>query len=219
MSRHSLRGIVTLSCATPGARIRYSLDGSTPDRDYVAPFQAAGDVTIVAVAEADGMIPGPRVQVRLPRIVPCEAVPREGWNVLRVDSEQPGEGEAARAIDGDPRTYWHTAWQTSSAPAHPHELVIDIGNAIEIVGFTYVPRQDQANGRIGDFELYVGNDADSWSEPAARGTFEPTDAEQRVMLPQAVRGRYIRLRALSEVNGNPWTSVAELGLLRPRDSR
>lgn len=213
------RGIVTLSCATPGARIRYSLDGSTPDRDYVAPFQAAGDVTIVAVAEADGMIPGPRVQVRLPRIVPCEAVPREGWNVLRVDSEQPGEGEAARAIDGDPRTYWHTAWQTSSAPAHPHELVIDIGNAIEIVGFTYVPRQDQANGRIGDFELFVGNDADSWSEPAARGTFEPTDAEQRVMLPQAVRGRYIRLRALSEVNGNPWTSVAELGLLRPRDSR
>ena len=65
-----------------------------------------------------------------------------------------------------------------------------------------------------DYELYVSDDADSWGEPAARGTFEPTSELQRVMLPRAVRGRYIRLRALSEVNGNPWTSVAELGLLQ-----
>jgi hypothetical protein len=29
----------------------------------------------------------------------------------------------------------------------------------------------------------------------------------------ATSGRYIQLRALSEINGNPWTAVAEINVL------
>jgi hypothetical protein len=29
----------------------------------------------------------------------------------------------------------------------------------------------------------------------------------------SVKGQYIRLRALSEINGNPWTAAAEINVL------
>lgn len=209
------RGLVTLTCGTPGTRIRYSLDGSAPHLEYVAPFQASGPVTLLACAEGDGMIASPVARFCLPAIVACEEAARANWRILRTDSEQSGEGEAIHAIDGDPRTYWHTAWRTDRSRGHPHELVIDLGDELEIIGFQYLPRQDQSNGRIAEYEFHVSGDAESWDQPAARGMFEATSAPQRVFLAGPVRGRYVRLRALSEVNRNPWTSVAEFGLLRP----
>ena len=46
----------------------------------------------------------------------------------------------------------------------------------------------------------------------AAGTFAKTGTEKEVLFPSKT-GRFVRLRALSEINGNPWTSVAELNVL------
>lgn len=48
---------VTLTCATPGASIYYTVDGSTPDSTdtlYTTPIEITDDVTIKAVAYRDG---------------------------------------------------------------------------------------------------------------------------------------------------------------------
>ncbi len=138
------------------------------------------------------------------------------WRLVSVDSEeQVGEdGAAVNAFDDNPGTIWHTQWADAS-PTHPHELVIDLGNTCQLDGFSMLPRQDgSANGRITDYEFYVGDHPDQWSAPVASGRFDNTSTEKSVTFGSAV-GRYIRLVALSESYGNPWTSVAEISVTGP----
>ena len=51
---------VTLTCATPGAEIRYTLDGTNPSETtnlYSAPFMVSGAVTVKAKAFKEGLLP------------------------------------------------------------------------------------------------------------------------------------------------------------------
>jgi hypothetical protein len=132
-----------------------------------------------------------------------------------VDSEETAEedGKATNAFDGDSATIWHTEW-SSSNPPHPHTIAIDLGASYDIDGFRYLPRQDVdwPNGSIAQYEFYVSTDGVNWGSAAASGTFAATQAEKEVTF-TARTGRYIKLVALSEVNGNPWASAAEINVL------
>ena len=65
---------------------------------------------------------------------------------------------------------------------------------------------------IGDFEFVVGDDPDSLLNPAAKGTFDSGKGVKEVTFP-ARKGRFICLRALSELSGKPFTSIAEISLI------
>lgn len=127
---------------------------------------------------------------------------------IRADSEAPGY-EAWRAMDGDPRTMWHTMFGATD-PGHPHEIVLDLGAKREISGLSYLPRQGGGNGTIKDFELYVGDDLKNMGKAVLKGTFARRRSESVVKLGKEAVGRYVKLRAISEVNGRPWASIAEL---------
>ena len=73
------------------------------------------------------------------------------------DSEAPGY-ESYKAMDGDPRTIWHTPFGAGET-RHPHEIIFDLGKSREISGMVYLPRTDMANGTIKDFELYVSDNS------------------------------------------------------------
>ncbi len=139
--------------------------------------------------------------------------PQTGWTLNYVDSEETvGEdGAAANAFDGNTGTIWHTEW-LSSNPTHPHEIRIDLGDDYDITGFVYTARAVVENGRIAGYEFYVSTDGSSWGSAAASGTLANSSADQTVTF-AVETGRYVRLVALSEVNGNPWTSVAELNVI------
>ena len=124
------------------------------------------------------------------------------------DSEAAGY-EPYRAMDGDPRTMWHTYWGTGET-SHPHDIMFDLGEGRDISGFAYLPRVGGGNGTIKDFELFVGNNPKDLGRPVIKGSFERSNAENIVKLSAPANGRYVKLRALSEVNGRRWTSVAEL---------
>jgi hypothetical protein len=134
-----------------------------------------------------------------------------GAKVKEVDSQQTGY-EAPLAVDGDPGTIWHTAWQPAVA-GYPHHVEIDLGKEVPLAGFTYLPRQDMANGRIADYELYVSRDGRAWGEAVAKGRFPDGTDLQTVRFDKPVAARYVRLVALSEVNGGPWAAAAELDVL------
>jgi lysophospholipase L1-like esterase len=141
-------------------------------------------------------------------------IPQTNWRLWYVDSEETvGEnGVAENAFDDSAGTFWHTQWYGSSPPP-PHEIQIDLAGNYSINGFRYLPRQDGfANGTIKNYEFYVSVDGINWGSPVASGTFANTTAVKEVLF-NAKSGRYVRLRALSEVNGNPWTSAAELNVL------
>ncbi len=130
---------------------------------------------------------------------------------VRADSEAPGY-EAARAMDGNPVSMWHTPFQ-SGQTRHPHEIVIDLGSPYPISGFSYTPRPGGGNGTIKDFEFYISNSDKDFGKPVVKGVIPTTATMSTVKFPAKVTGRYVRLRALSEVSGLPWTSIAELWVL------
>jgi len=140
-------------------------------------------------------------------------VPKDNWVLLNVDSEETSgeDGKAINAIDGDPSTIWHTEWYWSS-PGYPHEISIDLGDVYRISSFTYLPRQDGVNGRIKNYRVHVSRQPDQWGLAVANGNFSNTAAPQQVVFEPSVVGRYLKLVALSEVNGNVWASAAELSV-------
>lgn len=136
-----------------------------------------------------------------------------GATVVRADSEDAANGNvAANAIDGDPETFWHTAWSPAPDPM-PHELVIDLGAEIEVAGLVYTPRQDMTNGRIAACEIHVGNDPASWGAPAAAAAWRDSDRIETVRFAQPRKGRYLRILIRAEVRGNPFAAIAELDIM------
>jgi len=127
------------------------------------------------------------------------------------DSETPGY-ESYKAMDGNPHTMWHTSFGAGEIP-HPHEIVFDLGKSREFAGIAYLPRIGGGNGTIKEFELYVSDSPKKFGRPVKKGAFWNGKSENTVRLPAPVKGRYVKLRALSEFNGRPWTSIAELTIL------
>jgi hypothetical protein len=133
---------------------------------------------------------------------------------VKVDSEETaGEnGAGTNAVDGDPNTFWHTQWQDAS-PECPHEIILELVPPSTIKGFTCLPRQDDIdNGSIKDFEFYVSNDGKDFGQPVKKGAFEASKEKKTVTF-DPVKCRFIKLKALSEVNDAAWTSIAELNVI------
>jgi hypothetical protein len=133
---------------------------------------------------------------------------------VRADSEETAgeDGKGANAVDGDPATIWHTQWQDASPPC-PHEIVIELVPPTTIKGFTYLPRQDdQVNGTIKDYEFYISDDGNDFGQPVSKGTFENSKDLKTVSF-DPKNCRFIKLKALSEVNDAAWTSAAEIGVI------
>jgi len=153
------------------------------------------------VAPANQAVPGEPAPVRL--------------EFVRADSEegsaQYGYGE--NAVDGNPDTYWHTQWQGRS-PGLPHEIVIELVPPSIIKGFTYLPRQDESDhGIIRDYEFYVSDDGKEFGQPVKKGAFK-SGREQKSETFKPIKCRFIKLRALSEINGLAWSSAAEIGVIQ-----
>lgn len=85
-----------------------------------------------------------------------KALPRGAWKVIYADSEEleGDDGSASNVLDGAADSFWHTQWQ-GGAPAHPHQLVLDLGAVVKLGGLRLLPRQDSDHGRIGRYRLFV----------------------------------------------------------------
>jgi hypothetical protein len=136
--------------------------------------------------------------------------------VIKVDSEETASenGRGTNAVDGNPDTFWHTEW-TDANPECPHEIIIQLTPAATIKGFTYLPRQDEeVNGTIKGYELYVSDDGKDFGKPVKKGEFTDDSKKKRtVTFDKPVKCGFIKLRALSEINDAAWSSAAEIGVV------
>lgn len=135
--------------------------------------------------------------------------------VIKVDSEETASenGRGTNAVDGNPETFWHTEW-TDANPECPHEIIIQLTPPSSIKGFTYLPRQDEeVNGTIRNYELYVSDDGKDFGKPVKKGEFNASKDKKVVTFEKPVKCGFIKLRALSEINDNAWTSAAEIGVV------
>ena len=203
-------GMVRIESSGVG-RVAYRVnDGSW--RTYAGPFEYTDHGTFEAKVTLDRDLVSDVAQVEFDQIVPLRELDKSMWKVVHVDSVEPGEGNAQHAIDGNAGSFWHTNWSSTRAK-HPHEIQIDLGQTLELLGFAQLPRQDMNHGRIGGYEFYVSNDGQEWGSPASTGRFPNSDQLQTVKFEKPVTGRYIRLVALDEWSGEYYTTLAELDVM------
>lgn len=198
-------GSVALKTSSRGATIMYDIDGKGYSV-YSGPFQLPQGGVVSAYAMAQGCFDSQVTTARVGLFVD-----KSLWSVVNVSSEHGYNDRASNAFDNNLSTIWHTRYGAGE-PECPHELVVDMGKRYELSGFTYTGRSDGDNGRIKAYEIYVGDNALCWGAPAARGEFANSADPQTVALPQGCKGRYLKLVALSEVNGRAWASAAEISV-------
>ena len=142
------------------------------------------------------------------------SIPQAGWSLLYADSEetQAEDGHGDQRLRRLRLDLWHTQY-TGSAPAHPHELQIDLGATYAVARLRYLPRQDKDDhGMVADYQFYV-----STTRPIggrrSRPAPSPRHAARQTVPFAATTARYIRFVALCEINGQPWASIAELRMV------
>lgn len=204
------RGYVRLSCQTAADEIRYTLDGSDPQENsslYEQPVALPGGGEVRARAFSDGIASETAVEIF--------DICKVKWRVVSASSKQTGIEPKENAIDADPQTIWHTRYAPDS-PEHPHQIVIDLGRELSLKGFSYTPRTGPIlNGTVREYAFYVSIDGEAWKK-AAQGRFaniKNNPVRQFVKFGRIFEGRFVRFVALSEIDGRPWASAAEIGIL------
>ncbi|MCF7957422.1 MAG: DUF4981 domain-containing protein [Phycisphaerae bacterium] len=204
-------GVVTITPVEPGTQVIYNTGGGAW-KTYTAPFKFTQAGVIQAQRQVSGDLPGRLAKLELAKIIPLRVLSKKKWKVIQADSMEPGEGELHHIIDNKPQTFWHTNW-SSSKEKYPHEIQVDLGEELNLIGFTQLPRQGQTNGRIRKYSCYLSRDGKDWGQPAIEGEFLNSSTLQEVKFDQTIPARYIRIVAHNEWNGNFFASIAELDVM------
>lgn len=207
-------GMVTLSSPTPWAKLYYKLDGKSPV-PYEKPFACEGG-KLTVWATRPGVAPS---EYDMPpyTMTLSKQVSKAQWKVHSCSSEEPGEGFAMHAIDGDEKTFWHTSY-TNGLPNYPHWIAVDMGAKTKFSGFTYHPRMELDNGLVKTYKFYTSDNGTDWKE-IAKGNFSyhyirKDPAPQRIEFKQAVEARYFKFEAVAPVrSGHPWANAAEINII------
>ena len=196
-------GRVSITAKGSG-KIRYSLDGSEPTAGspvYSAPFDLPMGGTVKA-----RVTDGERLGSTAARTLACS---KTLWKILSATA-----GEAANAIDDNPKTFWHTH-PNEGEKNPPQSFDVDLGGDINIAAFTYLPRQDgTSNGMTDRYRFELSRDGKRWVQ-VAEGEFSNIKAnpiEQTVPLKSPVSARYFRFAGLHAVEKNH-VSAAEIGVV------
>ena len=198
-------GRIKMTTTTKNATIYYSIDGGEYQK-YSTSVLHNEACNVTAYCTADGMMDSPKMDYSFPLFLN-----KSGWKVKSYDSQHSGN-EAKLAIDGKNDTFWHTEWG-SNETKHPHQIIIDMVKIYEVTAITYLTRQDgNTNGMVKAYEVYLSLDGENWGSAVVSGEFKNTTALQTAKLSKATAGRYMKFVAKSEVNGNAWTSAAEIGI-------
>jgi len=212
-------GAVRLSNQT-GHKIVYTLDGTDPTPQslvYMGPIQLPSDQTVTV--KAANLLPDGTLGIIGTRVF--AGMMPFGWKVVEVDSEetQRADNAAARAIDGNSSTIWHTRWNEDLK--QPHYIVVDMGKTNRIAGLTYLPRQDGLlNGVVERFRFETSLDGINWITNIPYGSFaniQNNPSLQEVRFPP-VEARYFRFISLRTVWNSGWTSAAEISVI-PADTK
>lgn len=202
-------GLVTIQ---GNGTIYYTLDGSSPGKKaskYSGSFALpkGGDVKAVAIRDEE------RSSSSTKRF----DISKEKWKIHHVSSHNPSSGEGAdQAIDGDPKTLWHSKWSGGTDPM-PHSISIDLGEELELKGFTYLPRSGKVRGGVLDqYQVELSRDGKKWVK-ASEGRFDniqndPTEREIRFKR-TFPRVRYLKFIGVHSVENKPHSSAAEIGVI------
>ena len=144
-------------------------------------------------------------------------VDRSLWKVTSVSFDSSFKNGGCAGVEfllnDDPATYWHTYHTDKSKSAAPHEVVLDMGRTLEVLGFTLMPRG--VEGTPDQCEFHLSLDGKSW-KLAATGCFEDLKDEPGmcfVKLNTMMSGRYLRFVVKHVIDDDDYVVVAGIGVI------
>jgi len=122
-----------------------------------------------------------------------------------------GSNTAAKAIDGDPNTYWLAGGRDAR---YPHELTIRFPAPVAIAGLVCMPRQNhrEHEGDIREYLVQSSDDGTQWTD-VARGELPSSFAPKKILFPKPVTVREVKFTARSGFGSDGMASLADLAVI------
>ena len=142
-------------------------------------------------------------------------ISREGWTTAACSVHT--EGPINNAIDGSNDTYWHQNWssdtslgtETTIHPEGAHWYEVTLPEAQTVARLTYLPRQNNVNGRIFEYSIVVEKE-DGTKETVADHQTWAEDTSLKTADFSPVRAKKVKL--LVHRSGGSHATIAELNL-------
>lgn len=115
---------------------------------------------------------------------------------------------AELAIDGDPKTFWHTDW--IAGEKLPASLTVELDQTALLRGFNYAPRGDLNRGRISQYSVEISQDGRQWLTWLKQGEFPDSAERQTVAFDKPIQGKFLRLTALADYGAAGHAAIAEI---------
>lgn len=129
-------------------------------------------------------------------------VTRELWELSCTSNQD----SCQSAIDGKNTTAWH-----SETGPGPHNVTIDLVDQYAVSAIVVLPpiSVTGTEGLITQHEVYISDDAESWTGPVSYGMW-PNTNRQRLSAFEPASARYVRLTAYSP--DNTWVGISEVNV-------
>ncbi|MCK5776621.1 MAG: discoidin domain-containing protein, partial [Bacteroidales bacterium] len=199
-------GLLSMKVAEKGIEIYYTLDGSLPTpsaKKYIKPFLLNEPTTVMAMAyDVDTK---KQTQIVTKRF----DISKKDWKVIKITS-----GDILRSnrmIDDNIKTFWSTDKDSKAK----QEVLIDLGKAYHLKGFTYIPMQERnIRGVITHYEFYVSMHNRKWKKVSTGefGNIWNNPIDQKVEF-NPTKARYIKLKTVKIHGGGNVASFAEIGVI------
>lgn len=195
--KRSKSGLVDLSIPESNVDIYYTLDGSEPDENsqkYVSSFEILEPTLLQAIS----FNPFNKTQSEV--LTASLDIAKAKWEVVSSDSN------AEQAIDEDPNTFWKSP---------NNEIIIDLGEAITIKGFSYLPPQNRyMSGVIIKYSFLTSTDGKNWveQETGEFSNIRNNPIEQSIPLRTPVKAQFIKIKSL-ETTDNQSAAFGEVGVM------
>ena len=182
-------------------KIYYTTDGSTPNitsTEYLEPFfMENGEIKAIAVLDD---ATGPMYHGRFGLV-------KKNWKLLKASSAK-ADNPATNVFDEDPTSYWMTEQSGNQY------ISIDLGKEEELNGFAYTPQNNDAEGMIEEGVFCISQDGSNWQEvePFIFGNLINDPTQRSHFFKQAVKARYISIKATRIAGNSKVASMAELDL-------
>ena len=212
--RRDKKGVVKIETPKSSSKpvITYTVDGTDPTCNssrYSNSFDMPGAGVVKTRVYVNDMQDSSAVVTEEFDVCPVK------WRVVSF-SDETEQYPASNAIDGDVRSMWHTPW-SGNIKAHPHYLMVDLGEVLTLRGFTYTPRAGgNKGGTVYKYGFYVSQDGRNWTVVPVKGEFsniKNNPVKQKVMFDKTYPARFFKFISLSDINNEKWVSVGELGVV------
>jgi len=193
-------GMVTIQCPTPDPAIYYTVDGSEPTTSsnlYKSSFALPQGGTIKAVAVISNG------ETKSETVTADFDISAAKWTVI-----SPKTNNIDNVIDGNTGS--------SAIISDKQPLVIDLGENLQLNGFSYQPLANEQANNIYRYNFYVSDNGNDWNKIISNASFtniKNNPIKQDVRFEKPSSAHFIKIEPLETTISKKDYSVSEITIL------